>query len=71
MIILSFVLVSVFVNLTQSRVSGEKGTSVEKMLSSDWPVEMSVGIFMINDGCGRAEPSVGGGHSLTGGPELH
>lgn len=34
-----------FVNLTQTRVIKEKGTSTEYLLSSAWPMGMSVACF--------------------------
>lgn len=36
-----------FVNLTQTRVTWEKVTSIGEFSSSDCPVEMSVGAFIL------------------------
>lgn len=38
-----------FVNLTQTRVSLEKGATTEELPPSYWHVGLSVGIFLIND----------------------
>lgn len=47
---------SVCVNLTQAMVIWEEGTSTEEISPSDWPR----GILLINDWCGKVQPTVGG-----------
>lgn len=50
----------VFDNSTQTRDTGEEGLPTEELPPSDWRVGGSVGIFLINDWCGKAPPTVGG-----------
>lgn len=48
-----------FVTLSQTRAIWEERTSIEKMLSSNWPVGKPMGIFMNDNWCGRAQAAVG------------
>lgn len=49
-----------FFNLTRARVTWEEKGSIKELPSPDWPVNVSVGIVLINDYCGRTLPTVGG-----------
>ena len=42
------------------RDTQEERTSSEELPQLDWPVGMSVVIFLTSDYCGRAQPTVGG-----------
>lgn len=39
-------------------MSKEEGISTEELPPSDFPMDMSVGIFLINDSCERSQPTV-------------
>lgn len=47
-----------FVNWTHVRVSKEEETSTEEFLPSDFPMDISLGIFFVNDACERVQPIV-------------
>lgn len=46
-----------FVNLTQDQGTREEGRQLRNVSSVDWPVD----IFSANDGCERAQCTMGGG----------
>lgn len=50
-----------FVNLTQTRVTWEKVTSIGEFSSSDCPVEMSVGAFILANNWYEMTQSIVGG----------
>lgn len=47
-----------FVKWTQVRVSKEEKTSTEEFPPSHFPMDMSVGIFLVNDACERVQPII-------------
>ena len=47
-----------FVNWTHVRGSKEEETSTEEFLPSDIPMDISWGIFLVNDACERVQPTV-------------
>jgi hypothetical protein len=49
-----------FISLIHTKVIWEEEASVEKILFIRLPVGKSVGTFLINDYCGRSQPTVGG-----------
>lgn len=42
-----------------------------KVLSLDWPVGKPMGHFLINDACGRTQPTVGAATPSVGGSGVH
>lgn len=54
---------SVFMNMTQSRVTQEEGSSTEEFLSSEWPVDIPMDC-VLHDGCVRAYSIVGSAWDL-------
>lgn len=50
-----------FANLTQAKVTWEERTSNKKMTPRGWPMDKSVwvGIFLINNGYGQTNQTVG------------
>lgn len=46
-----------FVNWTHVRVSKGEETSTEELLPSDFPMDISMGIFLVNGACERVQPT--------------
>lgn len=64
----SSLLLLLFVILIQSRVIQEEETLIDKMPPEFWPWTALWSIFLIDDGCGWTQPTMGRINPDTGGP---